>query len=194
MWDDEKVEKLKKLWAEGHTASQVAGALGGVTRNAVLGKAHRLGIAESAPRKLAKDRAAQQMRRHHQKSKRKPAPQPQRLVVKPSWFRPDYVYDPVAPAIEIEVPLAERRKLADIDDHQCRWPIGDPQDAEFHFCNQKKVDGISYCETHAKRAFKPPIPATQRATGGGVGFSWRPGAGAPQTPATGQPRRTEDVS
>ena len=59
---------------------------------------------------------------------------------------------------EIEIPLAERKTLQDLTEGMCRWPIGDPQMTDFHFCGRNKVTGLPYCEAHARRAFQPPQP------------------------------------
>lgn len=153
-WTDERVELLKKLWSEGLSASQIAGRLGGVTRNAVIGKVHRLGLSGrvSAPSGAVKRQG--------------PRITTTRRVAKPKFttvgnialralYQPDA--EPYTPAVEeIEIPLAERKSLLDLTESSCRWPIGDPQTPDFHFCNRGKVAGLPYCEAHARRAFQPP--------------------------------------
>lgn len=153
-WTDERVELLKKLWGEGLSASQIAGRLGGITRNAVIGKVHRLGLSGrvSAPSGAVKRQG--------------PRITTPRRVAKPKFttvgnlalralYQPDA--EPYLPAVEeIEIPLAERKSLLDLTESSCRWPIGDPQTAEFHFCNRSKVSGLPYCEAHSRRAFQPP--------------------------------------
>lgn len=153
-WTDERVEQLKKLWSEGLSASQIAGRLGGVTRNAVIGKVHRLGLSGrvSAPSGAVKRQG--------------PRITTPRRVAKPKFttvgnlalralYQPDA--EPYTPVCEeIEIPTAERKSLLDLTESSCRWPIGDPQTSEFHFCNRSKVTGLPYCEAHARRAFQPP--------------------------------------
>jgi GcrA cell cycle regulator len=153
-WTDERVELLKKLWSEGLSASQIAGRLGGITRNAVIGKVHRLGLSGRA--------TTSRMTGSRQRSRITPA----RRIAKPKFaqvgnvalralYQPDA--EPFVPQIEeLEIPVAERKSLQDLTECSCRWPIGDPQTAEFHFCNRNKVAGLPYCEVHSRRAFQPP--------------------------------------
>jgi len=136
-WTEDRVEQLKSLWTEGLSASQIARALGGgVTRNAVIGKVHRLGLAGRAT---------------PTRSDRPRLPSAPRLNVR-------HAHTPPAPIVE-EDPL----KLDDgsfatvltISNTMCRWPIGDPSDNEFHFCGLKPKSGSPYCEAHARKAYQP---------------------------------------
>lgn len=160
-WNDERVELLKKLWAEGLSASQIAGRIGSVTRNAVIGKVHRLGLSGRA--------TTTRMKSHRPRTRPVPA---KRAPVKPRFtnvgntalralYQDAEPY--VAPVEELVIPAAERRSIQTLEECSCRWPIGDPQDAEFHFCGRNKVPGLPYCEFHARRAFQPP----QSRRGGG---------------------------
>lgn len=159
-WNDERVELLKKLWSEGLSASQIAGRLGGVTRNAVIGKVHRLGLSGRATtsrmkshRPRARAAAAATARRMQQKTRF--APQGNSIVR--NLFQPEA--EPFVPAVEeLVIPLKERRTIQTLTECSCRWPIGDPQAADFHFCGKNKVNGLPYCEFHARRAFQPPQP------------------------------------
>jgi GcrA cell cycle regulator len=159
-WTDERVESLKKLWAEGLSASQIASRLGEVTRNAVIGKVHRLGLAGRATTSRVKT-----MRPH--KTVVRVRQQQQRRVLR---FAPGGFQGTQAPGLpgaepqqpfylrqveELVIPLAERRTVVTLTDSSCRWPIGDPQHDEFHFCGKGKVPGLPYCEHHAQRAFQP---------------------------------------
>lgn len=161
-WNDERVEQLKKLWAEGLSASQIAARIGDVTRNAVIGKVHRLGLAGRAttsriktlrPRKSAAARPAsakrQRMLRFHPHSGMPREGFPPLL---PTDLQPD-----VAPRSyeELVIPLEERASILSLKESSCRWPIGDPQHEDFHFCGRGKMDGLPYCEFHARRAFQP---------------------------------------
>ena len=152
-WTDERVELLKKLWSEGLSASQIAGRLGGVTRNAVIGKVHRLGLSGRATTSRMKSPRPRRTAATSKRANRPSFRQPGNLA-----FRNLYQgeAEPFIPAEELDIPLAERKTLQDLTESCCRWPIGDPQHAEFHFCNRKKVPGLPYCEFHAKRAFQPP--------------------------------------
>jgi GcrA cell cycle regulator len=155
-WNDERVDLLKKMWADGLSASQIAGRLGGVTRNAVIGKVHRLGLSGRA--------TTSRMKSHRPRPR---APGPKRLA-KPRFaaignpaLRQLYLADtePYTPAAEeLVIPLAQRRHIQTLTETSCRWPIGDPQHADFHFCGRTKVIGLPYCEVHARRAFQPPQP------------------------------------
>ena len=153
-WTDERVELLKKLWAEGLSASQIAGRLGGVTRNAVIGKVHRLGLAGRAT------------------SSRSNAPRPRRTLVPranraPSLMfgtrgntalKPQYEAEQepeLRPLQELVIPLHERASIMTLKESMCRWPIGDPGEPEFHFCGRKKCGTLPYCDHHARMAYQP---------------------------------------
>ncbi len=156
-WNDERVEQLKKLWSEGLSASQIAGRLGGVTRNAVIGKVHRLGLSGRA--------TTSRMKSHRPRPRAAAAAAAKRMaksrfatVGNPALralYQPDA--EPFQPAAEeLVIPLAERKTIQTLTECHCRWPIGDPQMADFHFCGKTKVPGLPYCEFHARRAFQPP--------------------------------------
>lgn len=152
-WNEERVEILKKLWAEGLSASQIAGRLGGVTRNAVIGKVHRLGLSGRA--------TTSRMKSHRPRARAA-----QKRNGKPrfgSFGNPALraLYNPEAdaslPAVEeLVIPEKERKYIQTLTENDCRWPIGDPQLADFHFCGKSKVNGLPYCEFHSRRAFQPP--------------------------------------
>ncbi len=158
-WNDERVEQLKKLWGEGLSASQIASRLGGVTRNAVIGKVHRLGLSGRAttsrlkshrprPRAAAAAAAAKRM---GNKSRFGQVGNPALRAL----YQPDA--EPYVPAVEeLVIPMAERKTIQTLTECHCRWPIGDPQLPDFHFCGKTKVAGLPYCEFHARRAFQPP--------------------------------------
>lgn len=157
-WNDERVEVLKKLWADGLSASQIAGRLGGVTRNAVIGKVHRLGLSGRATTSRMKSHRPRT--RVQAANKRLARPRFVPNVGNPA-LRNLYLADtePYAPpAEELEIPLKERKYIQTLTEGCCRWPIGDPQHSDFHFCGKTKVTGLPYCEVHARRAFQPPQP------------------------------------
>ncbi len=161
-WNDDRVDLLKKLWGEGLSASQIAGRLGDVTRNAVIGKVHRLGLAGRATtsrlkshrpraRAMAQAQAKQRMNKPGNRFGQSGNPAVRQL------YSPDA--EPFVPAVEeLIIPLNERKTIQTLMDTSCRWPIGDPQLADFHFCGKGKVNGLPYCEFHARRAFQPPQP------------------------------------
>lgn len=156
-WNDERVEQLKKLWAEGLSASQIAGRLGGVSRNAVIGKVHRLGLAGRA--------TTSRMKSHRPRPRAMAAAAAKRIAktrfatVGNPALRALYTPDAepfFAQGEELDIPLAERKSIQTLTECSCRWPIGDPQLPDFHFCGKQKVSGLPYCEFHARRAFQPP--------------------------------------
>ncbi|HJW80257.1 MAG: GcrA family cell cycle regulator [Microvirga sp.] len=157
-WTDERVELLKKLWSDGLSASQIAAQMGGVTRNAVIGKVHRLGLsgraktstapAQPRPRKPARPPS-------HPMSHRPPAhggaalaahlrpePQPQ--------AEPLVAYDE-----DVVIPFSERVTIMELRDSMCRWPMGDPTTPEFRFCGGKAITGLPYCPHHSRIAYQP---------------------------------------
>jgi GcrA cell cycle regulator len=151
-WTDERVETLKKLWGEGLSASQIAGRLGSVTRNAVIGKVHRLGLSGRATTSRMKSHrprprmASKRMAKARFAASGNPAFR--------ALYQETEAYVP--PVEEMIIPLAERKTIQTLVECSCRWPIGDPQMADFHFCGKNKVPGLPYCEFHARRAFQPP--------------------------------------
>ncbi len=152
-WTDERVELLKKYWGEGLSASQIAGRLGGITRNAVIGKVHRLGLSgRSTTTRLKSSRPRRQVVTTKRVNKAK-LPNSGNPILQALYNDADPY---ISPAEEIEIPLEERKSLQDLTENSCRWPIGDPQTPEFHFCNGQKVPGLPYCEHHSKRAFHVP--------------------------------------
>lgn len=157
-WTDERVELLKKLWSEGLSASQIAGRLGGVTRNAVIGKVHRLGLSGRATTSRIKSHRPRA--REASAVKRTVRPARPAVAGNPAvraLYTPET--EPFSPAVEeLVIPLHERKTIQTLTGSCCRWPIGDPQLAEFHFCGKEKVAGLPYCEHHARRAFQPPQP------------------------------------
>ena len=147
-WTDERVECLKKLWLDGISASQIAKQLGGVTRNAVIGKVHRLGLSGRAtPSQPARPvfkapRPARPVSAAPTMPRRVAAPAPA----------------PVA-ASEASLPaLIEERGSATVltlGAHMCKWPIGDPSTDDFSFCGKRAGDEGPYCVEHARVAYQP---------------------------------------
>jgi GcrA cell cycle regulator len=158
-WTSVKVQLLKQLWAEGLSGSAIAARLGGeFSRNAVIGKVHRIGLSGRAQTsRSAVARRARAIRKP-------PAPvktaKPQRLLaaILPIRASPKQQHvspEPFASSEDLAIPLDQRKRLANLEPQDCRWPIGDPQHADFHFCNRSKVVG-SFCEFHARKAYLPP--------------------------------------
>ena len=151
-WTDERVELLKKLWADGLSASQIAAELGGITRNAVIGKVHRLGLSGRA------------------KSPSSVSPRPRKTRAHPHMLRaarpvmrgntalaPVYDYDVDAEPEHIDnfIPIGQRRSILELTEETCRWPIGDPGSIEFFFCGGQTGTGAPYCTFHARVAYQP---------------------------------------
>jgi GcrA cell cycle regulator len=147
-WTDERVELLKKLWADGLSASQIAAELGGITRNAVIGKVHRLGLSGRA------------------KSPSSAAPRPrkarssgQMLRVSRPTIRGNtalaYDYDPEPEPELLEIPVEQRKTLLQLNEHTCRWPVGDPGGPEFYFCGGDTATELPYCAYHCRVAYQP---------------------------------------
>lgn len=156
-WTQERVDLLTKLWAEGLSASDIANQLGHVTRNAVIGKVHRLTL----PPRTTPPRPKNNRSRQRSDGTRRPRPRMGFFggAIGTAFCAPHFEGEPFVPTTEeLQIPVNERKTLQMLEDCDCRWPIGDPQHADFHFCNRKKFPGLSYCEFHAHRAFQPPQP------------------------------------
>ncbi|MBZ6077244.1 GcrA family cell cycle regulator [Microvirga puerhi] len=156
-WTDERVELLKKLWADGLSASQIATELGNVTRNAVIGKVHRLGLSGRAKDKVAAPAAQRARKPARAPSAPAPiAPQNRNNVIVASIPR-----QPAAEAVEImaeddvAIPMSERVTIMDLRESMCRWPMGDPTKPEFRFCGARSLTGLPYCAHHARVAYQP---------------------------------------
>ncbi len=219
-WTEERIEKLTKMWEGGSTASQIADELGGVSRNAVIGKAHRLGLkarpspvkandkaeATPAPAKAAKPapepaapraaapaatpRAAAPAPAAAAPRAAAPAapaatpaapatgdappaaPQPRIVSVGPGGFLrqgPGDQQAPIPPApprrlvpAKPSPEMADKTSLLDLNDRICRWPMGHPGEADFHFCGEKVNPGFPYCVEHCGRAFQAQLPRGHR--------------------------------
>lgn len=146
-WTDERIEKLKTLWSEGHSASMCAARLD-VSRNAVIGKVHRMGLQKrGTPRGVLMYRLKPGRRRH-----RSETPKP-----KPKINTEGLAKIEALRALPDPVPKSAVT-LMDLEPNHCRWPYGDPKRG-VKFCGCEKVHGLSYCEKHAARAFSNPSPA-----------------------------------
>ena len=137
-WTDEKVEKLKLLWSKGHTASQIAAALGETTRNAVIGKAHRLNLEARAPSKNSGTLTS----RENKPARRSPAPTSRKAKFQSILL--DKNFEPENP-----------KSLENLTDETCKWPIGHPNEEKFYFCGRKPEGEFPYCKLHVLYAFQP---------------------------------------
>ena len=148
-WSSERIDQLRSLWQEGLSASQIAVSLGGITRNAVIGKAHRLGLM-GRPSPI-KNRPTGVVRQRPVRRPRIEAPAP-RIVAPPP--QPPRRVEKVAQPIEVED--GPGATILTLTDRICKWPIGDPRHADFHFCGKASSEGLPYCAEHARRAYQPP--------------------------------------
>ncbi|MBV44273.1 MAG: GcrA cell cycle regulator [Rhodobiaceae bacterium] len=143
-WTEDRVEVLKRLWSDGLSASQIARELGDVTRNAVIGKVHRLGLAGRASPTRPKSRL-----RHRD----------------PTEYSSSYSSDPgsrigdgIEPLVLPEPAVSENGdpiNILTLNEKVCKWPIGEPGDKDFRFCGRKKSGGSSYCAEHTQLAYQP---------------------------------------
>ena len=157
-WTEERVEILKRLWAEGLSASQIANRLGGVTRNAVIGKVHRLGLSGRATTSRAKaPRPRRRLAHKSDRPSRPSLPTHGAVALKPIYDEePDTIVELApAPVEELVIPISERTTIISLKESMCRWPIGDPGDKDFHFCGRHSPPGTPYCEHHARVAYQP---------------------------------------
>jgi GcrA cell cycle regulator len=138
-WNEEKVEKLKELWGKGSTASQIAEIIGGISRNAVIGKAHRLNL--SSKIKTRNTSSSQDFdnnsEENNSKQKRGRKSRFQSLIIEKDF--------------EAENP----KKLEELDESSCKWPVGHPEEESFYFCGRSSLKDFSYCKLHLLYAYQP---------------------------------------
>ena len=213
-WTDERIATLTKMWEGGATASQIADELGGVSRNAVIGKAHRLGLkARPSPVKAndpkpapapkeAEARPASKATPATRPAPAKPSPapaerdaeddeifvaasevptqplpnrepdRPRVVSVGPGGFLrqgPGDQQAPIPPApprrlvpAKPSPEMADKTSLLELNDRVCRWPMGHPGEADFHFCGEKVNPGFPYCVEHCGRAYQAQLPRGAR--------------------------------
>ncbi|MEM1431918.1 MAG: GcrA family cell cycle regulator [Pseudomonadota bacterium] len=179
-WTDERVELLKKMWGEGQSASQIAKELGGVTRNAVIGKVHRLGLSnrngggssEAASSQKAEPvaevlkavpepAAAAEAPKAAPEAAPEPAPVPPRRQIIPAGqpLPPQPSANEISPEALASVREVEKSALKltlmELTERTCKWPIGDPATTDFWFCGLPVQQGKPYCEAHVGVAFQP---------------------------------------
>lgn len=160
-WTDEHIETLKTMWNAGKSASQIARHLGGVSRNAVIGKTHRLGlqgrsltylsgrVGHLTQEGLERVREATKERQRRRREQREKL----RNAIRRSKEQPRMPRSPMPP--DRPAPASRMVSFADLGKDDCRWPIGEPGKPGFGFCGCQRVDGMSYCEHHARIAYVP---------------------------------------
>jgi GcrA cell cycle regulator len=138
-WNEEKVEKLKELWGKGSTASQIAEIIGGISRNAVIGKAHRLNLSSKIKTRNASssqnfDNSSEENFSKQRKGRKSKF---QSLIIEKD-------FEPENP-----------KKLEELDESSCKWPIGHPEEQSFYFCGRSSLKDFSYCKLHLLYAYQP---------------------------------------
>jgi GcrA cell cycle regulator len=138
-WNEEKVEKLKELWGKGSTASQIAEIIGGISRNAVIGKAHRLNLSSKIKTRNASssqnfDNGSEENSSKQRKGRKSKF---QSLIIEKD-------FEPENP-----------KKLEELDESSCKWPIGHPEEQSFYFCGRSSLKDFSYCKLHLLYAYQP---------------------------------------
>ena len=157
-WTDERVELLKKLWSDGLSASQIAAEIGNVTRNAVIGKVHRLGLSGRGKAKTPARPSVRARPPAHRALRAPSAPAPRsNVVLAPDPTQRHAEPGPDLPVLDddVVVPMSERVTIMDLRESMCRWPMGDPTKPEFRFCGARSVTGLPYCTHHARVAYQP---------------------------------------
>lgn len=149
-WDDNRIEQLKKLWSDGLSASQIAAELGGVTRNAVIGKVHRLGLSGRAK---AKPAAAARPRKVVKAPVRTTTVVARGNLAVVELVEAEPVVMPVRE--NVVIPMSRRISIMELREGVCRWPMGDPLQADFVYCGADCGIGHTYCDAHSRIAFQP---------------------------------------
>ena len=138
-WTEEKVAKLKELWGKGNTASQIAEIIGGISRNAVIGKAHRLNLSAKIKTRTAtsNENFNNTIEDKNQKNRRGRKSKFKSLIIEKD-------FEPENP-----------KKLEELDEKSCKWPIGHPNEKSFYFCGRSSLKDFSYCKLHLLYAYQP---------------------------------------
>ncbi len=138
-WNEEKVEKLKELWGKGSTASQIAEIIGGISRNAVIGKAHRLNLSSKIKTRNASSSQNfdNSLEENSSKQRRDRKSKFQSLIIEKD-------FEPENP-----------KKLEELDESSCKWPVGHPEEESFYFCGRSSLKDFSYCKLHLLYAYQP---------------------------------------
>ena len=138
-WNETKVDKLKELWGKGSTASQIAEIIGGLSRNAVIGKAHRLNLSSKVKAGSSPSNQNYQSNKLENDPKQKKGRKGkfQSLIIE-KYFEPE-----------------NPKKLEELDESSCKWPVGHPEEKSFYFCGRSSLKDFSYCKLHLLYAYQP---------------------------------------
>jgi len=138
-WTEEKVAKLKELWGSGKTASQIAEIIGGVSRNAVIGKSFRLNLsAKIKTRKATSNKEFENLNQENIKTGRRGRKSKFKSLIIEKDFEPE-----------------NPKQLEELDENSCKWPIGHPNEKDFYFCGRSSLKDFSYCRLHLLYAYQP---------------------------------------
>jgi len=138
-WNEEKVAKLKELWGKGNTASQIAEIIGGLSRNAIIGKAHRLNLSSKIKTRNTSSNQSFKATSEENNTKGK--------VGRKSKFQ--------SLIIEKDFEPENPKKLEELDESSCKWPVGHPEEKSFYFCGRSSLKDFSYCKLHLLYAYQP---------------------------------------
>ena len=138
-WNDQKVNKLKELWGKGNTASQIAEIIGGISRNAVIGKAHRLNLSAKIKTRAATSNQSFENSQIEKNNNPK--------LGRKSKFK--------SLIIEKDFEPENPKQLEELDENSCKWPIGHPNEKSFYFCGRTSLKDFSYCKLHLLYAYQP---------------------------------------
>ena len=137
-WTPEKVEKLKELWGKGSTASQIAEIIGGVSRNAVIGKAHRLNLSAKIKTRSVNSNNNENFSVKSVSNEKKSRKSKFKSLIIEKDFEPE-----------------NPKQLEELDENSCKWPIGHPDEESFYFCGRSSLKDFSYCKLHLLYAYQP---------------------------------------
>jgi len=138
-WNPEKEKKLRELWKKGLSASQIAGLLEGTTRNAVIGKAHRLNLEARNTSRKSEIKINKQIINSSENKNPK--------LGRKARFK--------ALLLDKDFEQENPKKLEELTDETCRWPLGHPYEEKFYFCGRKPMEKFPYCKLHVLYAFQP---------------------------------------
>ena len=139
-WNEEKVNKLRELWGKGNTASQIAEIIGGISRNAVIGKAHRLNLSAKIKTRTATSNQSfeNSLKDNNQIQQRRGRKSKFKSLIIEKDFEPE-----------------NPKQLEELDENSCKWPIGHPDEKLFYFCGRSSLKDFSYCKLHLLYAYQP---------------------------------------